>query len=80
MNDQPGTVGRADLEDRLAALRAVLALMARDLADARRQVNTLAAENRHLRLLIRAPEHEDVGAAVSERQTGPDAGSVLVPS
>jgi len=79
VNDQPGTVGRADLEDRLAALRVVLALMARNLADAR-QVNTLAAENRHLRLLVRAPEHEDVGAAVSERQAGPDAGSVLVPS
>ena len=67
MNDEPGTVDCADLEGRLAALRAVLALMARDLAEARRQVNMLAAENRRLRPLIRALEHEDVGAVVSER-------------
>jgi hypothetical protein len=80
VNDQPGTVDRADLEDRLATLRAVLALTARDLAEARRQVNPLAAENRRLRPLIRALEHEDVGAVVSERHTDPDAGSILVPS
>ena len=80
MNGQPSTVDRADLMDRLAPLRAVLALMARDLAEARRQVNTLTAENRRLMPPMRALEDEDVGALMSERHTDPDAGSLLVPS
>lgn len=48
MNDQPVSTGNADVLDRLARLRAVLPLMASDLASARRRAVSLEAENRRL--------------------------------
>jgi len=49
MNDQPVTVTNSDVVERLARLRAVLPLMATDLAVARRRATALAAENEQLR-------------------------------
>jgi cell division protein FtsB len=49
MSDQPVTVTNSDVVDRLARLRAVLPLMATDLAVARRRATALHAENEQLR-------------------------------
>ena len=56
MNDQPVTVSNSDVVERLARLRAVLPLMATDLAVARRRATALQAENE--RLLRRVGELE----------------------
>ena len=53
MYDQPVTVSNSDVVERLARLRAVLPLMATDLAVARRRAAALHAENERL--------HERVG-------------------
>ena len=49
MNDQPVTVSNSDVVERLARLRAVLPLMATDLAVARRRAAALQSENERLR-------------------------------
>ena len=56
MNDQQVTVSNADVVDRLARLRAVLPLMATDLAVARRRASALQAENERLGDRIRELE------------------------
>jgi chromosome segregation ATPase len=56
MNDQQVTVSNSDVVDRLARLRAVLPLMATDLAVARRQARALEAENERLGSRIRELE------------------------
>jgi hypothetical protein len=48
VNDQPLTFSNSDVVDRLARLRALLPLMATDLATARRRATALAAENERL--------------------------------
>jgi len=49
MNDQPVTISNSDVLERLARLRAVLPLMATDLAVARRRASALQLENERLR-------------------------------
>lgn len=49
MNDQPVIVSNSDVVERLARLRAVLPLIATDLAVARRRATALQAENERLR-------------------------------
>jgi len=56
MNDQQVTVSNSDVVDRLARLRAVLPLMATDLAVARRRASALEAENEKLASRIRELE------------------------
>ena len=56
MNDQQVTVSNSDVVDRLARLRAVLPLMATDLAVARRRASALEAENDRLNGRIRELE------------------------
>lgn len=48
MNDQQVPVRDSDVIDRLARLRAVLPMMATDLANARRRASALEAENARL--------------------------------
>ena len=60
MNDQPLTLNNSDVIDRLARLRAVLPLMATDLAVARRRTRVLAEENEQLRRRVRELESEAV--------------------
>ena len=52
MNDQAVTVSNSDVVARLARLRAVLPLMATDLAVARRRATALQAENERLRARV----------------------------
>ena len=56
MNDQQVTISNSDVVDRLARLRAVLPLMATDLAVARRRASALEAENERLSGRIRELE------------------------
>jgi hypothetical protein len=55
MNEQK-KVSNADVVDRLARLRAVLPLMATDLAVARRRASALEAENHRLNTRVRELE------------------------
>jgi hypothetical protein len=48
VTNQPRTASSADVVERLARVRAILPLMASDLAAARRRSNTLEAENQRL--------------------------------
>jgi hypothetical protein len=52
----PPALGDADIIERLARLRSLLPLMARDLANARRRVATLELENRRLDRRVRELE------------------------
>jgi regulator of replication initiation timing len=56
VNDQPLTCSNSDVVDRLARLRALLPLMATDLATARRRATALAAENERLATRVRELE------------------------
>lgn len=56
MNDQSVTIGNADVVDRLVRLRAVLPLMANDLATARRRASALEVENQRLTRRVRELE------------------------
>lgn len=56
MTDRQEKVSNADLVDRLARLRAILPLMAGDLAAARRRSNALEAENQRLATRVRELE------------------------
>jgi hypothetical protein len=56
MSNEQVTVSNSDVVDRLARLRAVLPLMATDLAVARRRASTLEAENERLGSRIRELE------------------------
>ena len=53
MNDQAVTTGTADVVERLARLRAVLPLMARDLVAARRRATELEIANQRLSRRVR---------------------------
>jgi hypothetical protein len=69
VTNQPNTAGNADVVERLARVRAILPLMASDLAAARRRSNALEIENRRLTrrvvelesLLASAPLPRDTG-------------------
>jgi regulator of replication initiation timing len=56
VNDEPLTFNNSDVVDRLARLRALLPLMATDLATARRRAAALAAENERLATRVRELE------------------------
>jgi len=56
VDEKPQTVTNADVVDRLARLRAVLPLLAKDLAAARRRSNSLEVENRRLARRVRELE------------------------
>ncbi|HUY84002.1 MAG TPA: hypothetical protein VMU86_05475 [Steroidobacteraceae bacterium] len=56
MTDRQVKVSNADLVDRLARLRAILPLMAGDLAAARRRSNALEVENERLARRVRELE------------------------
>ncbi|HEX4032938.1 MAG TPA: hypothetical protein VHX66_00705 [Solirubrobacteraceae bacterium] len=62
MNDTAVTLGDADVIERLARLRALLPVMAEDLAIARRRAATLAAENERLAARVRELETRPAGA------------------
>jgi hypothetical protein len=53
VNDQAVTTGTADVVERLARLRAVVPLMARDLAAARRRATELEIDNQRLTRRVR---------------------------
>jgi hypothetical protein len=70
MNEQV-KVSNADVVDRLARLRAVLPLMATDLAVARRRAGALEAENERLARRVRELEQRLGDARRSVREPTP---------
>ena len=66
MNDQPVTVSNSDVVERLARLRAVLPLMATDLAVARRRAMALQAENERLHARVGELELRLTGSTTAE--------------
>jgi hypothetical protein len=88
VNDRAVTTGTADVVVRLARLRAVLPLMARDLVAARRRATELEIDNQRLTRRVRylesrlstsgvtdsSPRYGDVGVQDgSAPQNGPEA-------
>lgn len=77
MNDQAVTTGTADVVDRLARLRAVLPLMARDLVAARRRATELEIANQRLMRRVRYLESRLSASGITD--SGPRYGDVGVP-
>lgn len=71
MNDTAVTIGDADVIERLARLRALLPVMAEDLAIARRRAVSLAAENERLVARVRELETRLASPRATRRRREP---------
>jgi hypothetical protein len=80
VNDQTVTTSDADVVDRLARLRAVVPLMAADLATARRRAIALEIENRRLTRRVMELESRLAGARRTDTHSRVAASGVRVAS